>query len=72
VTDLGTLPGADESRAVAINDDGQVVGSSGTAASGLAHAFSWTPDGGMVDIGTPGGATSKPDPDSRSIPSGGR
>lgn len=34
---------------VAVDDDGQVVGTSG------AHAFMWTPAGGMIDLGTLGG-----------------
>jgi probable HAF family extracellular repeat protein len=54
-TDLGTL-GGDSSEAVAISDNGQVVGSSVTA-EGATRAFSWTAAGGMVDLGTLGGAS---------------
>lgn len=53
--DLGTL-GGDHSRAVAINDRGQTVGSS-TTASGESHAFLWE-NGEMRDLGTLGGTTS--------------
>lgn len=56
--DLGTLGGA-ESRANAINDSGQVVGSAQNAA-GVQRAFLWTASGGMVEIGpenTPSSAT---------------
>jgi probable HAF family extracellular repeat protein len=49
MVDLGTL-GADSSPAFAVNANGQVVGTSG-------HAFSWTQAGGMVDLGTLGGAS---------------
>jgi probable HAF family extracellular repeat protein len=56
VTDLGTL-GSNFSNAEAINDAGHVVGESRTA-SGIQHAFLWTPSTGMIDLGTLGGATS--------------
>jgi probable HAF family extracellular repeat protein len=51
--DLGVLPlpGVTSSRAYAIDDQDVVVGESG-------HAFSWSPTGGMVDLGTSAGSTS--------------
>jgi len=51
--DLGTLGGI-RSTARAVNENGQVVGFSNTAAVGE-HAFSWTQAEGMVDLGTLGG-----------------
>jgi probable HAF family extracellular repeat protein len=53
-TDLGTLGGG-FSGAGAINDTGQVIGSSQTF-SGVSHAFLWTANTGMIDLGTLGGA----------------
>ena len=50
--DLGTLPGANASSAFAINNQGQIAGSSG------AHAALWT-GGNIQDLGTLGGATSE-------------
>ena len=44
-------------HAIAVNASGHIVGDSETA-TGELHAFLWTPDGGMVDLGTLGGATS--------------
>lgn len=47
--DLGTLGGS--SRALAINDAGQVVGESVNTTTNAVHAFIWTPGAGMTDIG---------------------
>ena len=52
ITDLGTL-GGPESQAHAINEQGQIVGWSDTAAGEL-HAFLWQRDT-MTDLGTLGG-----------------
>jgi probable HAF family extracellular repeat protein len=46
--DLGTLPGGDFSRALGINNRGQVVGTS-TSSAGT-RAFLWTSKGGMQDL----------------------
>lgn len=49
---LGSLPGGQYSRASAINDFGQVVGTASTYGSDLCNdAFLWTKSGGMVDLG---------------------
>ena len=53
IVDLGVLRG--ESYALAVNDSGPVVGASGRE---VTHAFSWTKQGGMVDLGTLGGTPS--------------
>ena len=56
MVDLGTLGGS-YSVALAVNDSGQVVGSSSPRRR-RPHAFSWTQTGGMVDLGTLGGTYS--------------
>jgi probable HAF family extracellular repeat protein len=53
--DLGDLPGGDgRSLAFGINDQGMVVGSSDVQSPRRStnHAFIWTPDQGLQDIGT--------------------
>ena len=56
-TDIGTLGGT-YSRALAVNDAGQVVGTSTIAGDAEWHAFSWTQAGGMVDLGVLAGNNS--------------
>ena len=58
--DLGTLPGGTGSRALGINNNGEVVGESFTNSSlTTGHAFRWTQAGGMQDLGTLGGVWSQ-------------
>src|SRR5256885_2311404 len=56
LTDLGTLGGS-SSSAAGLNRDGQIVGSSATAA-GATHAFFWDAAHGMIDLGTLSGSDS--------------
>jgi probable HAF family extracellular repeat protein len=56
MADLGTLGGT-LSDASAINELGQVVGTSTTAA-GERRAFLWTASGGMIDLGMLSGSKS--------------
>jgi titin len=51
--ELGTFGGS-TSRAVDINEHGQVVGWAFTTNDAAAHAFSWTRTGGLTDLGTLG------------------
>lgn len=53
--DLGTLPNGLTSTGVAINDVGQVAGTADT--NGRAHAFRWSAQAGMVDLGSLGPGT---------------
>jgi probable HAF family extracellular repeat protein len=55
ITDLGNLGGT-TAWAWRINERGQVIGQ-GTTASGSTHAFVWTAERGIIDIGTFAGAT---------------
>lgn len=55
--DLGTLREFGDSLALAVNAAGQVVGQSTFDHPGV-HAFSWTPEDGMIDLGTLGGRMS--------------
>src|SRR5207247_1304568 len=51
--DLGTLGGS-FSDATLVSTDGRVFGRSDTS-DGTSRLFTWTPAGGMVDLGTLGG-----------------
>ena len=55
VTDIGNLGGT-FTQAFRINEAGQVIGGS-TTASGDLHAFLWTREKGMIDLGTLAGST---------------
>ena len=55
-----TPPGEQALVPLAINDQGQVVGAGTTDSKGRgAHAFSWSDDTGMIDLGTLGGVYSE-------------
>jgi probable HAF family extracellular repeat protein len=59
VTDLGVPKGSDSSTALGINDLGQVVGSAHAGRWPFRnHAFLWTRESGMQDLGTLGGVNS--------------
>ena len=55
VAGVGVLPGGNSSRAVDINELGQVVGTSTSAAG--EHAFSWTKQTGIADLNSADSAT---------------
>jgi probable HAF family extracellular repeat protein len=57
-TDLGTLPGGSSSQAFAVNARGVVVGSS--TVDEVLHAFMWSEDTGMTDLGTLEGTQTTP------------
>ena len=48
---MGLFEGGVNTVATAVSDAGHVVGTGSTVA-GPDHAFSWTKQGGMVDLGT--------------------
>src|ERR1022692_1049868 len=54
VTDLGNLGGVMNNVATAINNRGEVVGSSDLPGDTSAHGFLWTKDAGIQDIGALG------------------
>jgi len=58
VTDLGSLGSGAVQVAQAVNARGNVAGTS-TDGQGRQRAFYWTAQGGMVDIGTTGGAQAR-------------
>jgi probable HAF family extracellular repeat protein len=57
VTNVGSLGGI--STGSALNNSGEVVGSSATDSTLDTHAFYWTPSTGIVDMGTVGGNMSE-------------
>jgi probable HAF family extracellular repeat protein len=57
VIDLGTLPHATFSQGYGINERGEIAGD-GLNAEGYTHAFFWTPNNGIKDLGTLGGPNS--------------
>jgi probable HAF family extracellular repeat protein len=54
--DLGTLGGAD-TYPQDVSDSGRVIGFTTTPAGAIQRAFTWTQDGGLVDLGTLAGGT---------------
>ena len=57
ITDLGTLGGL-TSKAIDINDNGQVLGTSGLRVQET-HAIYWSSTEGLIDLGTLGGTLSR-------------
>jgi probable HAF family extracellular repeat protein len=51
-TDLGSLGGSHSIAAFSINNDGRVVGASDLSGDATAHAFLWSEEQGMQDLGT--------------------
>ena len=62
MVDLGTIGGVLHSSANKISNNGQVVGQLTDVGNTTHHAFSWTADDGMVNLGTFGGTFSFPYP----------
>ena len=63
ITDIGMFPGGTFSLASDINNQGQVIGYTYFDMGGgafLYRAFLWTPEDGLVDIGTLGGERTEP------------
>lgn len=59
IRDMGTLGGS-QSFAAAINDAGQITGFSYLAGDQVLHAYRWSAQTGMIDLGVPsGGADSE-------------
>jgi probable HAF family extracellular repeat protein len=56
MVDLGTL-GGNSSSAGDVSTNGIVVGTASLSQETATHAFSWTPRGGMVDLGSLGGSS---------------
>jgi beta propeller repeat protein/probable HAF family extracellular repeat protein len=57
MTDLGALPGHNQSRALGTNSLGQVVGFSTVSGTSVPRAFLWTARDAMRDLGTATGLT---------------
>jgi probable HAF family extracellular repeat protein len=49
--DLGTLGRGNGGYAASVNNDGAVVGYTTTTGNEIVHAFVWSLDGGMLDLG---------------------